>query len=114
MNPTSWFFVLERYQVEFLLRYWLTVERQQQGPPSEKEVPVPSQVMNTLSRYLDHPVVQFVTAAAADVTVSSVEVLQGTEKLAPAAKLLEGPLDCDMHLFNLRTLSDPLVSILPY
>ena len=102
--------------MNFILRYWLTVERQpqqQEGRPSEKEVPVPSQVMNTVSRYLDHPVVQFVTAAAADVTVSSVEVLQGTEKLAPAAKLLEAPLDCDMHLFNLRTLSDPLVSIVP-
>ena len=63
--------------MNFVLRYWLTVERQQHGPPSEKEVPVPSQVMNTLSRFLDHPVVQFVTAAAADVTAASVEVLQG-------------------------------------
>ena len=54
-------------------RYWLTVERQ--VPSNEKEVPVPSQVMNTLSRYLDHPTVQFVTAAAADATAATVEVL---------------------------------------
>ena len=90
-------------------RYWLTVERQQGPSDGEKEVPVPSQVMNTLSRYLDHPLVQFVTAAAADVTAATVELLQSTEKLSPGAKLLEGPLDCDMHLFNLRTTSDPQV-----
>ena len=65
--------------------------------------------MNTLSRHLDHPTVQFVTATAADVTAATVEVLQSTEKLSPGARLLEAPLACDMHLFNLRTLSDPQV-----
>ena len=69
--------------------------------------------MNTLSRYLDHPTVQFVTAAAADATAATVAVLKSTEKLSPNAKLLEGPLDCDMHLFNLRTQSDPEHPTLP-
>ena len=53
--------------------------------------------MNTLSRYLDHPTVQFVTAAAADATASTVAVLKSTEKLSPGAKLLEAPLGSVQH-----------------
>ena len=40
-------------------------------------------------------------------------MLKSTEKLSPGAKLLENPLDCDMHLFNLRTMSDPAHPTLP-
>ena len=107
-------------------RYWLTAEPRGSTSTAENEMAVPSQVMNTLSRwadfslislvlakelqpllnpscrYLDHPTVQYVTAAAADATAATAEVLQSTGKLSPSAKLVESPLDCDMHLFNLR------------
>jgi alpha-mannosidase len=81
-------------------KYWLTIEPSSSSPPPSPLLPAPSQLCNTLSRYLDHPSVQFVSSD------EEVQTLQSPSRLLPKANLVKSGLDCDMHLFNLRTLSD--------
>lgn len=82
-------------------KYWLMVEPKTSSADSSSSpnrLSVPSQLCNTLSRMLDHPSVQYVTGDEYDAADGL---------LMPKVNLVSTGLACDLHLFNLRTMSDP-------
>ncbi|XP_059084472.1 alpha-mannosidase 2-like [Tigriopus californicus] len=90
---------------ETIHRYWVTVEAQ---PPDEAPQPtpdtklsLPSQLVTTLSRHLNYPAIHYLGYEAQ------------AFRSAPISLLESGPLPCDIHLFNLRTLADPNVPTKP-
>ena len=56
---------------------------------------MPSQLANTLSQYLNYPSSKYLAVSQKDSSLLDEKTL-----------LISSPLPCDMHLFNLRTLSD--------
>ena len=79
-----------------LHKYWLLMESKPAQRSDEVEnLKLPSQLANTLSQYLNYPSSKYLAVSQKDSSLLDEKTL-----------LISSPLPCDMHLFNLRTLSD--------
>ena len=70
-------------------KYWLILEAIKK-PASERQMSFPSQLVNLLSRKLNNPALQYIGKDS---------------ELEGQVQLIQQPLPCDIHLFNVRTLT---------